>query len=288
MSVSVFVPGHITGFFNIENHADSLKNGSCGAGFLLSKGVTTTIKDSGNDETSIKINGKIDLRNETIVREVLSIMDIYDAVDIAQEITLPIGAGYGTSAAAAIGTAMGVNRFLDLDLSPERCGQIAHLAEVNLGSGLGDVIAELGRGIVLRTRPGAPGIGKITSFDEHDLYVGCRTFGEISTSSVIGDAGYRKVISQWGLVAMDNFLDSPTVRCFLRQSHDFSRNTGLMSSDVSELVERLNGEDGILGSSMAMLGNTAFAFAHSRDAFESLDIDGLEIYELNNEGIVND
>lgn len=288
MSVSVFVPGHITGFFNIENHEDPLKKGSCGAGFLLSKGVTTTIKDSRNDETSIKINGKIDLRNETIIREVLSIMDIDDIIDISQEIALPIGAGYGTSASAAIGTAMGVNHFLDLGLSLERCGQIAHLAEINLGSGLGDVIAELGRGIVLRTRPGAPGIGEITSFDEHDLFVGCKTFGEISTSSVIEDDHYKKVISDWGLVAKDNFLNSPTVKCFLRQSSDFSLNTGLMSRDVSELVERLNDEDEILGSSMAMLGNTVFAFADSRDNLESLDISGLEIYELNNEGIVND
>ena len=39
MSNSVFVPGHITGFFTIEDHEVSLKKGSCGAGFLLSKGV---------------------------------------------------------------------------------------------------------------------------------------------------------------------------------------------------------------------------------------------------------
>ena len=54
MSNSVFVPGHITGFFTIENHEISLKNGSCGAGFLLSKGGRTTIDDA--DEMSINVN----------------------------------------------------------------------------------------------------------------------------------------------------------------------------------------------------------------------------------------
>ena len=38
---SVFVPGHITGFFTIQNHEIKLKNGSCGVGFFLSKGVKT-------------------------------------------------------------------------------------------------------------------------------------------------------------------------------------------------------------------------------------------------------
>ena len=41
--MSVFVPGHITGFFTIENHDVNLKNGSCGVGFLLNKGVKTTM-----------------------------------------------------------------------------------------------------------------------------------------------------------------------------------------------------------------------------------------------------
>ena len=46
MDISVFVPGHITGFFNIENNVNPLKNGSCGAGFLVNRGVLTDISSS--------------------------------------------------------------------------------------------------------------------------------------------------------------------------------------------------------------------------------------------------
>lgn len=283
MSVSVFVPGHITGFFNIENDENPLKNGSCGAGFLLDKGVTTTIKDGVGDKTSIRINGKTDLRNETIIRKVLEIMDIDESLEIAQEIALPIGAGFGTSASAAIGTALAVSKLLDLENSPEKCGQIAHLAEIALGSGLGDVIGEFGRGIVLRVKPGAPGVGKIVSFDENDLYIGCRTFSQISTTSIIRDDSYKRIISESGLKAKEIFLNDLTVDSFLKQSYCFSKSTGLMNEEVSSLVEKLNGSEDILGSSMAMLGNTVFAFAENRDALEK---SGMEIYELNNEGII--
>ena len=108
MSVSVFVPSHITGFFNIRNDDNPLVNGSCGAGFLLNKGVTTSIKKTSKDETSIKINGKIDKRNETIVHEVLKLLDIEDSFKINQSVEVPIGAGFGTSAASALGTAIGI------------------------------------------------------------------------------------------------------------------------------------------------------------------------------------
>jgi len=40
-----------------------------------------------------------------------------------------------------------------------------------------------------------------------------------------------------------------------------------------------------LGSSMAMLGNTLFSMAYEKEIFESLCLDGLEIYKLDKEGL---
>ena len=178
MSNSVFVPGHITGFFTIENHEITLKKGSCGAGFLLSQGVRTTIDES--DELVIDVNQG----DDTVIAEVLRIMDVETDFKITQDIQLPIGAGFGTSAASALSLALALNEFLDLGYSRELCGQIAHMAEVNLGGGLGDVIAQTGHGMVLRTSPGAPGIGEITSH-EMDVHIAWKTFGAIETSKII-------------------------------------------------------------------------------------------------------
>ena len=281
MNKSVFVPGHVTGFFNIENHEISLKNGSCGAGFLLSRGVKSTISPS--DRLSIDVNQG----DETVIEEVLKILEIDDTFKITQDIQLPIGAGFGTSAASAFSLTLAINEFLNLGSSQELCGQIAHMAEINLGAGLGDVIAQTGKGIVLRTKPGAPGIGEIESFRK-DVFIAYKTFGTIKTSDIISDPYHREVLSQVGLKYLELFEKETTLENFLSFSNSFSIETELMSDEVRNLVDYFNSSEDILGSSMAMLGNTVFAFAYDEDAFKDLDIEDLHICELNNIGIVYD
>lgn len=281
MSSSVFVPGHITGFFTIENHEIKLKNGSCGAGFLLTKGVRTTVSSS--DKLVIDVN-----RGDTsVIDEVLSIMEIDTNFRITQDIQLPIGAGFGTSAASAFSLTLALNEFLNLGYSEELCGQIAHMAEVNLGGGLGDVIAQTGRGLVLRTKPGAPGIGEIKSFEE-DVFIGWKTFGGIETSSIIRDSHQRELISTSGAEYLEMFEDEPTLENFLNFSLNFSEDIELMSDEVKNLIDYINSSSDILGSSMAMLGNTVFVFAYDEDALKNLNIENLYIDKLNNIGIVYD
>ncbi|WP_406533767.1 pantoate kinase [Methanobrevibacter sp.] len=279
--MSVFVPGHITGFFTIENHEVSLKNGSLGVGFLLSKGVRTTISPA--DELTIEVNQA----DDTVINEVLGILEIETDFKITQDIQLPVGAGFGTSAASALSLSLALNEFLDLGYSQELCGQIAHKAEVNLSAGLGDVIAQTGHGLVLRTQPGAPGIGEIESF-EHDVYIAWKTFGPINTAEVIQDSHHKKVISDVGFKYLELFEENPSLENFLEYSKKFADETNLMSDEVRNLVDYFNSRDDILGSSMAMLGNTVFAFAYNEDAFKNLDVEDLHIDKLNNIGIVYD
>ena len=75
---------------------------------------------------------------------------------------------------------------------------------------------------------------------------------------------------------------------FLSFSNKFSHETKLVSDDVRNLIDYFNSSSDILGSSMAMLGNTAFAFAYDEDTFKTLDIEDLHIDKLNNIGIVYD
>ena len=107
--ISVFVPSHITGFFSILDNEDPLLKGSLGAGVLLDKGVITEIDEC--DEFSILINGKKDEYNEVIILKTIELMkkdfdfDLNNVL-IKQIIQVPIGCGFGTSAASAIGTAI--------------------------------------------------------------------------------------------------------------------------------------------------------------------------------------
>ena len=61
-----------------------------------------------------------------------------------------------------------------------------------------------------------------------------------------------------------------------------------MTSEVKNQIEYFNSMDNILGSSMAMLGNTVFAFAYNEDAFKNLNIENLHIDKLNNIGVTYD
>lgn len=280
--MSVFVPGHVTGFFNIEDYESKLKKGSCGVGFLLTKGVKTTIVESDSFEYEVNRG------DDTIIREVLAILELDDMnFKVIQDIQLPIGAGFGTSAASALSLTLALNEFLGLGYSEDLCGQIAHMAEVNLGAGLGDVIAQTGNGLVLRTKPGAPGIGEIESYN-HDVYVAYKIFGPIETSEIINDPDYKKIISEVGLKYLELFENEPNLDNFLIYSNKFSLETKLMSQEVKKQIDYFESIDDILGSSMAMLGNTVFALAYNEEVFKKLNIEGLHIDKLNNDGIVYD
>lgn len=273
MSVSVFMPAHITGFFSIENNDNPLKNGSCGAGFLLDRGVETTLKDSSEFKTNVNQGSDI------VINEVLKYFNIEDSFEITQDIQFPIGAGFGTSAASALSLSLALNEFFDCGYSKNECGQIAHKAEVSLGGGLGDVIGQTGSGLVLRTRPGAPGVGKIKSFEE-DIYVATKFFGKIDTASVIRNPEHKKIISVNGCKCLDSFKKNSSVENFLRLSYEFSLNTKLMTNEVQSLADYFNSCDDILGASMAMLGNTVFAFADNESSLKKLNIEGMNIDKL--------
>ena len=327
--ISVFVPSHITGFFSILDNEDLLLKGSLGAGVLLDKGVITEIDEIDENESkdlSILINGKKDEYNEVIILKTIELMkkdfDLNNVL-IKQIIQVPIGCGFGTSAASAIGTAICINEHLDLGLSIEECGKYAHLAEVQLGTGLGDVIGELSKGIVLRTKPGAPGYGEAKSIVPHektgfgvfevlksDFYVITKSLGEISTASIIEDPKHKKIITQVGLeigeefnkkddgivigskfknkfnVAVDSeFNEEETIKKFMNASLKFAKKTHLINDELLQIVHELHGK--VLGSSMAMLGNTVFAIANEDQKLklEAKYYNEFEFYKMDTEGI---
>lgn len=275
MKCSVFVPSHITGFFEIVDHPNPLKKGSRGAGLVIDKGIITKIKIRDGNSIKIRINGKYDPRNATITEKTLEILKRdfnleYNEIKIEHDVQVQIGAGFGTSAAFALGTSLGVSKILELPLTFNKAAQIAHMAEVEMKSGLGDVIGEISGGIPLRVKEGAPGIGvtdKMILNDSKELFVISKTFGEINTADIIEDPIYKKKINEMGRNLLQELIKNPKPQKFMELSRKFAENTELMSSEVKETVEILENET--IGASMAMLGNTAFAISENEDT--SLD-----------------
>jgi pantoate kinase len=279
MKCSVFAPSHITGFFEIVDHEDPLKRGSRGAGVALDKGVVTKLKISDNSfsddfQTSVRINGENDAKNASITFKTLELMDKEfnissllegRTVKIHHKMEVPIGAGFGTSAACALGTALTMAKILELDVTFNNAATMAHLAEIEMKSGLGDVVAEINGGITLRLKEGAPGVAVLDklllNYLDEKLYVICKSLGGIETSSIIGDAHHKKRINNTGMYMLNELLKHPEPSTFLKLSKRFAMDTGLLNEEVSHIINIL--EDETMGSSMAMLGNTAFALSET-------------------------
>ena len=78
------------------------------------------------------------------------------------EIEVPIGTGFGTSAGGALTAGLALKEALDLPLTYNQIGKIAHVAEIECQTGLGTVSSLTSTGgCVLVVEPGAPGICQI-------------------------------------------------------------------------------------------------------------------------------
>ena len=273
MKCSIFVPGHITGFFQIIDHPNPLYKGSRGAGVVLNKGILTKLKiKDGAEDVQVKINGKSDPKNASITYKTIDLIKnrfkLEDKkINITHEFQVPISTGFGTSAACALGTSLAITKTLNLPLTFNKAASIAHLAEIEMKSGLGDVMAEITGGIVLRLKEGSPGIGMadkiIEKNSDDEVFIISKTLGEIETSKIIEDPYYKKRINQTGRKLLDEIIKTPDLKTFIKLSRKFAIETSLMNSELQDLVEILAEET--MGASMAMLGNTAFAISKTPD-----------------------
>jgi len=202
---SLFVPSHITGFFQIIPDLDPLRKGSRGAGIVLDKGVITDVSIEDGDGVDVIINGESDSKLSSITYKTIDLIKkrftiVNEKITINHEFQIPVGSGFGVSAACALGTSLGIVKALKLPLTYNRAASIAHLAEIEMKSGLGDVIAEITGGLVLRLKEGAPGYGRTDrilpgrSRGVDEYYIISKTLGEIETSTIIEDpyCGRRK------------------------------------------------------------------------------------------------
>lgn len=272
MRASAFVPGHITGFFRPIENEEPLISGSVGCGVVINRGVYTNVSLRESDESSIDIffDGE---KGEHLVsayaaKEILRIAGGRYRAEIYHESEVPIGQGFGASAAGALGTALALSRALELPMTMNKCGEIAHRAEIANKTGLGDVIAECRGGLAVRLAPGAPGIGVVDRIP-CDFAIASWVVGPpLQTKAVLMDEAKKRLIASHGEKAMEALLKHPNPENFVRISKKFAQDTGLMSEPVRSAVKALE-EKNILAS-MIMLGNSIFALTKDPEALRDV------------------
>ena len=251
--MKAWVPSHITGFFAAKRQDDPQKSGSIGCGLALALGATTTIETS--PKTEIVLNGQV---SEAPVSRYVVDRLARSPVRVKTELDMPLGAGFGASGAGALGCAYALNAHFDLGLTANQAAAVAHVAEVTNRTGLGDVIGQNTGGLVMRLKPGAPGIGQVDRIPVPPLVVDYVVRGPISTKEVLSDQAMMKAVNTAGEAALKDLLKRPTLRDFMLLSRRFTVQAGLASDWALDAIEAVEAAGGM--ASMIMLGDGIFAF----------------------------
>jgi pantoate kinase len=266
-----FSPAGISSFFEIcDRTADGrpLNNlervGARGGGFGFEKGVLTevSVTEAEEDSISIFINGKLMPEAETtktVVQALLERVDeAYDVV-VKHSIEVPIGAGFGSSAAGALTTALALSKALGTNLTYNQLGRIAHVAEVKCRTGLGTVGPLMLGGCILTVEPGAPGIAVIDRIPiSSDYAIVAGVFGPTPTRDVLSSPEKRMAVNRWGRITLERILAEPSLENFLVCCAEFAEKAGFMTDRVRSLI-RLAERAGAIGAAQNMVGEAVHA-----------------------------
>jgi pantoate kinase len=156
-----FAPGHLTGFFApAERGRDPRARGSIGAGLVLDVGVIATARWTPGRRRGLSLTSDLTLPlpiSLEVARRLVARAPGRLSVHLEHE--LPVGQGFGMSAAGALATALAVAAVVGRPTS--KAIEVAHLAELFGGGGLGGVAAILGGGLERRIVPGVPPFGTV-------------------------------------------------------------------------------------------------------------------------------
>jgi pantoate kinase len=266
---AAYTPGHITGIFYIDDLAENpLQRGSLGAGFCIDLGVTTRVRilEKKPGDPVFSVGGLVsdELRvSKTLYTHFIESLPDAPAyrLRIDHLIEPPQASGFGTSGAGALSLSYALNSCFGRPLKDEEAAGLAHITEIECRTGLGTVIGEFHGGFELRTKPGAPGIGKIQKIPcPPDTFAVFAVRGPHSTSSALSDQNIRENVNKAGKSALVALGKNPSMTNFQELSHQFALDTGLCTPWVQELLHLLE-KKGIVGS-MLMFGEAVFTLVN--------------------------
>lgn len=242
-SCVTFAPGHISGYFKRIDGDSIQTTGSLGAGIVIDKGVRVEMHEASRIRIQI---GDTDI-DDWLIREVLSSLDV--RADVRVTVEMPMGAGFGMSAAGLLATYSAANCVFQLGMTAEEIAAAAHEVEVIHGTGLGDVAASTGGGLVVRTRPGISGV-TCRMYPEDEIWT--VSFGGISTHDVITSKEKMQQVT-----AAFPEKEPATLAEFMENSAAFTEKSGLLPIDLLPILAACK-QAGV-PASMTMLGTGVFA-----------------------------
>lgn len=252
-SAKAFAPANISCIFKVYEHKNPRWMGSYGIGFTLNEGVVVSASKAKRNEVVFN-NESINFPTVRNVVEKLS----KENVRVYIKTKLPLGCGFGLSGASALATAYAVNELLGLGKSNKELAIVAHTAEVENKTGLGDVVNQYYGGFCLKLKPSSHFEVKKLHINNADVY--CRYFSKISTKSIITNPKLKKRINEAASNAMKKVKEMKKIKFngVIEVSKEFAINSGLLKDKKTiKTIKNIKKNKGY--ASMIMLGNAVFS-----------------------------
>ena len=274
---STFCPAGISSFFHAMIHSkqpgtieEACHVGATGGGFVIAEGVDTElfISPAKTNNVEVQINERI-TPDAKVTREVCNLLlpcveGSFDIV-VKHEVGVPIGAGYGASAAGAVSTAMALCKALDLKMTLNQMAQYAHFAELRCATGLGSVSGVIRGGAILIMEAGAPGFDRVDWLPlEPSQRIVTASFAPISKENIIFSPTTLEVVNREAQTVMMQILSNPNPILFLELCHQFARKAGFLTDRLSQILVKVL-KAGALGATQNMIGDAFHALVYKED-----------------------
>ena len=267
MKAKAFAPGHISGFFEPIYNQDISRTGSRGAGINITFGSISEViaENSTTQEIDVYINNK--RSNAPVIRLALKYLlgESPIKVVVKTKYEIPVGQGFGMSAAGALSASYALAKIIGI--SSNDAIRASHFAEVQLKTGLGDVIASSFGGIEIRKSAGLPPWGVIEHIPGKGDLVLCVVGKKLDTKVILEDINKAIKIADYGKYCTKKILQKPSVENLFTLSQAFTENTNLADEKV---LSAINAASKVGNASMCMLGNSIFAMGKTDELCNAL------------------
>ena len=236
---SAFAPGHVTGVFAPElTERDPRARGSVGAGIVLELGVTATARWWPERRASRRIvsdvPGPLPISAEVLGRLTIAQPGRFE---VRLNHALPVGQGFGMSAAGALATGLAV---AGLVRAPDRRAvEVAHLADLFGGGGLGGVAAILGGGLEVRRQAGIPPFGRVVHRPYRRPLILAVLGQPIPSPRLLRDPRFLTRVRELARPALRRLGGRAAPELYWEQSEAFSDALGLTSPRGRRLLASL-------------------------------------------------
>lgn len=268
MKATAFAPGHISGFFEpVYNNQDMSRTGSRGAGINISFGAISEVSINNSNSQSFEIFFNNRKASAPVTKLALKFLlgETPLNVIVKTKFDLPMGQGFGMSAAGAISATYALAEIIGV--SSNDAMKASHYAEVQLQTGLGDVIASCFGGVEIRKSAGLPPWGIIEHIPGQFDLVLCIIGKKVDTKKILTDPNRAVKIVDYGKYCTKKILENPSIENLFMLSQTFTEKTGLADQKVTQAINAAN-QFGI--ASMCMLGNSVFAIGKTNELSKTL------------------